>query len=138
MLARVSPRYVTFTIALTAMMAQIASDAAFAVMIPLAMIAYRAVGRSPIIGAVVAYVSVGGASSIGLLPSGSDAVFAGLSTAAAQTIDPDYVVNPLSNYYFSAASSLVLAVSITVVVETIVARRVAILAGVPVIPATET
>ncbi|WP_261166495.1 AbgT family transporter [Microbacterium sp. Marseille-Q6965] len=127
MLARVSPRYVTFTIALTAMMAQIASDAAFAVMIPLAMIAYRAVGRSPIIGAVVAYVSVGGASSIGLLPSGSDAVFAGLSTAAAQTIDPDYVVNPLSNYYFSAASSLVLAVSITVVVETIVARRVAIL-----------
>ena len=127
MLARVSPRYVTFTIALTAMVAQIASDAAFAVMIPLAMIAYRAVGRSPIIGAVVAYVSVGGASSIGLLPSGSDAVFAGISTAAAHTIDPSYSVSPLSNYYFSATSSLVLAVSITVVVELIVAKRVAVL-----------
>lgn len=127
MLARVSPRYVTFTISLTAMVAQMASDAAFAVMIPLAMVAYCAVGRSPIIGAVVAYVSVGGASSIGLLPSGSDAVFAGLSTAAAQTIDPEYVVNPLSNYFFSATSSLVLALSITVVTEKVVAKRVAVL-----------
>ncbi|EKU48825.1 cryptic aminobenzoyl-glutamate transporter [Brevibacterium casei S18] len=127
MLSRVSPRYVTFTIAITAMVAQVASDAAFAVMIPLAMIAYRAVGRSPIIGAVVAYVSVGGASSIGLLPTGSDAVFAGISTAAAQTIDPSYSVSPLANYYFSAASSLVLAVSITVVVELVVAKRVAAL-----------
>ncbi|WP_291798002.1 AbgT family transporter [Brevibacterium sp.] len=127
MLSRVSPRYVTFTIALTAMVAQIAGDAAFAVMIPLAMIAYRAVGRSPIIGAVVAYVSIGGASSIGLLPSGTDAVFAGLSTAAAHTIDPNYSVGPLSNYYFSAISALILAVSITIVVETVVAKRVAAL-----------
>lgn len=127
MLARVSPRYVTFTIALTAMVAQIASDAAFAVMIPLAMVAYRSVGRSPIIGAVVAYVAIGGASSIGLLPSGSDAVFAGISSAAAQTIEPGYSVATLSNYYFSASSSLVLALSITVVVELIVAKRVAVI-----------
>lgn len=125
MLSRVNPRYVTFTIALTAMAAQIAGDAAFAVMIPLAMIAYRAVGRSPIIGAVVAYVSVGGASSIGLIPTGTDAVFAGLSSAAAHTIDPSYSVNPLSNYYFSASSCLVLALSITMVVELVVAKRVA-------------
>ncbi|SDR91567.1 aminobenzoyl-glutamate transport protein [Brevibacterium siliguriense] len=127
MLSTVNPRYVTFMIAITAMAAQIAGDAAFAVMIPLAMIAYRAVGRSPIIGAVVAYVAVGGASSVGLIPTGTDAVFAGLTTAAAHTIDPNYSVNPLSNYYFSASSSIVLALSITLVVELVVAKRVAAL-----------
>lgn len=127
MLAKVHPRFVTFTIAITAMIAQVASDAAFAVMIPLGMIAYRAVGRSPILGAVVTYVSLGGASSIGLLPTSSDVVFAGLSTAAAQTIDPDYVVSPLANYFFAATSALILALSITIVTETIVAKRVAAL-----------
>jgi aminobenzoyl-glutamate transport protein len=125
MLARVSPRLVTFTIAITAMISQVASDAAFAVMIPLGMIAYRAVGRSPILGAVVTYVSLGGASSIGLLPTSSDAVFAGLTTAAAQTIDPEYQVTTLANYFFGATSAFVLAISITVVTETVVAKRVA-------------
>jgi len=127
MLARVRPRMVTFTIAITAMGAQVASDAAFAVMIPLGMIAYRAVGRSPVLGAVVTYVSLGGASSIGLLPTSSDVVFAGLSTAAASTVDPTYQVAPLANYFFAATSALVLAVSITIVTETVVARRVAVL-----------
>ncbi|KAA5828485.1 AbgT family transporter [Saccharopolyspora hirsuta] len=124
-LARVPAGLVTFAVALTSMFAHIASDAAFVVMIPLAMIAFRAVGRSPIIGAVVAYVAVGGASSISPVIEASDAVFAGLTTSAAHTIDPSYVVTPVANYYFSLASSLLLSVSITVVTELVVARRVA-------------
>ncbi|MFI0464480.1 AbgT family transporter [Saccharopolyspora sp. 5N102] len=124
-LARVPAGLVTFSVALTSMFAHLASDAAFVVMIPLGMIVFRAVGRSPIIGAVVAYVAVGGASSISPVIEASDAVFAGLTTSAAHTIDPDYLVTPVSNYYFSAASSLLLAVSITVVTELVVARRVA-------------
>jgi aminobenzoyl-glutamate transport protein len=124
-LARVPAGLVTFAVALTSMFAHVASDAAFVVMIPLGMIAFRAVGRSPIIGAVVAYVAVGGASSISPVIEGGDAVFAGLTTSAAHTIDPNYLVTPVSNYYFSAASSLLLAVSITIVTELVVTRRVA-------------
>ncbi|GAA0548782.1 AbgT family transporter [Saccharopolyspora erythraea] len=124
-LSRVPPRLVTFAVALTSMFGQVASDAAFVVIIPLAMVAFRAVGRSPVIGAVVGYVSVGGASSIGLVITGSDAVFAGVTTSAAHTIDPGYAVTPVSNYYFSAVSSVILAISITVVTELVVARRVA-------------
>ncbi|WP_253766930.1 AbgT family transporter [Goodfellowiella coeruleoviolacea] len=124
-LARVPPGLVTFAVALTSMFAHVASDAAFVVMIPLGMIVFQAVGRSPIIGAIVAYVAVGGASSISPVIEGTDAVFAGLTTTAAHTIDPDYVVTPVANYYFSAASSLLLAVTITVVTEFVVTRRVA-------------
>jgi aminobenzoyl-glutamate transport protein len=124
-LARVPARLVTFAVALTCMFAHVAGDAAFVVMIPLGMIAFRAVGRSPIIGAVVAYVAVGGASSISPIIEGSDAIFAGLTTSAAHTIDPNYSVAPVANWYFSAASSLLLAVTITIVTELVVARRVA-------------
>jgi hypothetical protein len=123
-LTRVPAKLVTFAVALTCMFSHVAGDAAFVVMIPLGMIAFRTVGRSPIIGAVVAYVAVGGASSISPIIEGSDAIFAGLTTSAAHTIDPNYLVTPVSNWYFSAASSLLLAVTITIVTETIVARRV--------------
>jgi aminobenzoyl-glutamate transport protein len=124
-LSKVPPKLVTFAVALTSMFGQVASDAAFVVIIPLAMVAFRAVGRSPVIGAVVGYVSVGGVSSIGLVITGSDAVFAGVTTSAAHTIDPNYAVTPVSNYYFSVVSSVVLAISITVITELVVARRVA-------------
>lgn len=124
-LQRVPAGRVTFVLALTCMFAHVAGDAAFLVMIPLGMIAFRAVGRSPIIGAVVAYVAVGGSSSISPIIEGSDAIFAGLTTAAAQTIDPGYSVTPVSNWYFSAASSLLLAIAITIVTEKIVVHRVA-------------
>lgn len=123
-LSKVPAKFVTFAVALTCMFAQIAGDAAFVVMIPLAMIAFRAVGRSPIIGAVIAYVAVGGTSSVGMLPSGSDAVMAGISTAAAHAVQPGYQVNPLSNYFFSVTSAVLLALTITIVTELVVTKRV--------------
>ena len=46
-LQRVPAGRVTFVLALTCMFAHVAGDAAFLVMIPLGMIAFRAVGRSP-------------------------------------------------------------------------------------------
>ncbi|QIS11005.1 AbgT family transporter [Nocardia arthritidis] len=126
-LARVPARYVSLAVAVVCMFAQVAADAAFVVMIPLAMVAFRAVGRSPVLGAVVAFVAVGGAHNISPVLIPADPVFAGIATSAAHTIDPSYVVTPTSNYYFSVVSSLVLAVTIAVVTELVVARRVAVM-----------
>ncbi|MFC3994562.1 AbgT family transporter [Nocardiopsis sediminis] len=124
-LSRVPARLVTFVIAFTGMISHIASDAAFVVMIPLGAIAYRSIGRSPMLGAVVAFVAVSGGNNASPLVTGSDAMLAGLTTAAAHTIDPDYLVTPVATYYFSLVSSIVLSVVITVVVETVLKRRVA-------------
>lgn len=123
--ARVPARWLTFTLAFTAMVAHVASDAAYVVLVPLGAMAFRAVGRSPMLGAVVAFVSVSAGYDASPLVTPTDAVLAGLTTAAAQTVDPGYVVTPLSNYFFSLGSSLVLAVVVTVVTEKVIARRVA-------------
>ncbi|MER7371351.1 AbgT family transporter [Streptomyces lanatus] len=122
---RVPARWLTFTLAFTAMVAHAASDAAYVVLVPLGALAFKAVGRSPMLGAVVAFVSVSAGYDASPLVTPTDAVLAGLTTAAAQTVDPGYVVNPLSNYFFSIGSSVVLAVVITVVTEKVIARRVA-------------
>lgn len=128
-LARVPVRAVTFMIAFTGMLAHIASDAAFVVMIPLGAIAYRSIGRSPVLGAVVAFVSVSGGHAASPLVTPSDATLAALTTAAAHTIDPGYAVTPVANYFFSLASSVVLALVVTVIAETLLSRRVAQMAA---------
>ncbi|WP_244207156.1 AbgT family transporter, partial [Streptomyces swartbergensis] len=126
--ARVPARWLTFTLAFTAMVAHVASDAACVVLVPLGAMAFRAVGRSPMLGAVVAFVSVSAGYDASPLVTPTDAILAGLTTAAAHTVDPSYVVNPLSDYFFSVASSVVLAIVVTVVTvvtEKVIAHRVA-------------
>ncbi|MBF8192764.1 AbgT family transporter [Nonomuraea sp. K274] len=122
--SKVSPKWVTFALALTGMVAHVASDAAYVVLIPLGALAFRAVGRSPVLGIVVAFVSISAGYDASPLVTPVDAVLSGLTTAAAHTIDPAYLVTPLANYFFSLASSLVLAAAITLVTERVLARRV--------------
>jgi aminobenzoyl-glutamate transport protein len=54
---RLPGRWVTFAIAFSGMIAHIMSDSAYLVMIPLGALAFRAAGRSPVLGVMVAYVA---------------------------------------------------------------------------------
>ncbi|MBL1111653.1 AbgT family transporter [Streptomyces sp. 110] len=125
--AKVPARWMTFALAFTAMVAHIASDAAYVALVPLGGLAFRAIGRSPLLGIVVAFVGVSAGYDASPLITPMDAVLSGLTTAAAHTVDPGYVVTPLSNYFFSLASSVVLAAVITFVTEKVLVKRVAAL-----------
>ncbi|WP_028921559.1 AbgT family transporter [Pseudonocardia acaciae] len=120
---RLPTRWVTFAIAFSAMIAHIMSDSAYLVMIPLGALAFRAAGRSPVLGVMVAYVSTSAGFNASPLVTPGDAVRTALTTAAAQTVDPNYVVTPVALYFFSATSSLFLAAMITLVVEFVLAKR---------------
>ncbi|MER7082268.1 aminobenzoyl-glutamate transport protein [Saccharopolyspora kobensis] len=121
---RVPRRWVTFALAFTGMIAHVASDAAYIVLIPLGAIVFRAVGRSPVLGIVVALVAISAGTDASPLITPTDVILSGLNTAAAGTLDPAYVVSPVANYFFSAVSSVVLSAVITLVVEGFLAKRV--------------
>lgn len=123
-LRRVSPRFVTPVVAFTGSFAHVAGDAGYIILIPLAAIIFKSMGRNPIMGAVVALVALSGGSAASPILIPNDAVFAGLTTAAAHTVDPSYTMTPLGNIYFTVASSFVLTAVITVVVDGYLARRV--------------
>jgi aminobenzoyl-glutamate transport protein len=57
------------------------------------------------------------------VPTPNDAIFAGITTAAAKIVDPDAYVSPVSNWYFNIASSLLLATVITLVTKLVLAKR---------------
>lgn len=122
-IARVHPSLVVFVLAFIGTASTIASAAAYVILVPLGGLAFKAVGRSPILGIIVAYTSIASSYDANPIPSPNDAVFAGITTAAAQLIDPDIVVSPISNWYFNIASAVLLATVITIVTELFLSKR---------------
>ena len=122
-IARVPSSLVVFTVAFMGTVAHVASAAAYVILVPLGGIVFKAVGRSPVLGIVVAYTSIASGYDASPIPTPNDAIFAGITTAAAQIIDPEIVVSPISNWYFNIASSVLLAIVITIVTELVLAKR---------------
>ncbi|WP_317493806.1 AbgT family transporter [Haloechinothrix sp. LS1_15] len=120
---RVPAKWLTFVVALTGICGSVASDAAYVVLVPLAALVFQAVGRSPVVGIIVAFAAVSAGWNATLVIAPTDALLAGVSTEAASFIDPDHVVTPIANYFFNAASAIVLAIVITLVTELLLSKR---------------
>ncbi|WP_232664613.1 AbgT family transporter [Pseudonocardia sp. TRM90224] len=121
--ARVPAGWVVFAVAFAGTVAHVASAAAYIILVPLGGLAFRAVGRSPILGIVVAYTAIASGYDASPIPTPNDAIFAGITTAAAQIVDPSVVVTPVSNWFFNIASSVVLAAVITVMTRLVLSKR---------------
>ncbi|MCF3142681.1 AbgT family transporter [Streptomyces platensis] len=123
MVARVPGKYLTFALSMTAMVSHVAGDAAYVTLMPLGALIFRAAGRSPVLGCIVAYVSVSAGYDASPSLTTTDVLLSSISTAAAHTIDAHYVVTPLANYFFGVGSSILVALVITLVVDKVLARR---------------
>lgn len=120
---RAPTRMLTFLVVLAGVLSSLAADTGYVVLVPLAAIIFQSVGRHPIAGIAAAFAGVSGGYSANLLVGPLDAILAGLSTAAAGLVDPDYEVNAAANYYFIVISTLLIAAVGTWVTEALVAPR---------------
>lgn len=120
---RMPPRLVTFGLAMAGMISHVAGDAAYATLIPLGAIVFRAVGRSPVLGAVIAFVSISAGYDASPSLTTTDVLLSSITTAAAHTVDSSVLVTPVANYFFGLASSVVIAVTITLVCDLVLERR---------------
>ncbi|MEV8373288.1 AbgT family transporter [Kribbella sp. NPDC056861] len=121
--SRVPTSMVVFAVAFAGTMSHVASAAAYIILVPLGGLAFRAVGKSPILGIVVAYTAIASGYDASPIPTPNDAIFAGITEAAAKTIDPEASVSPLSNWFFNIASSVLLALVITLVTRLVLSKR---------------
>ena len=117
MVAKVGPRTLTFAVALAGVTGSVASDAVYVILIPLGAMSFRAMGRSPIVGAMVAFAASSAGFNSSLVLNITDVLLAGISSTAAGIVEPDYEVSPLANYFFVFFSAIVLALIITAVTE---------------------
>jgi aminobenzoyl-glutamate transport protein len=116
-------RLLTLAIVFAGIMSNTGGEVGYVLLLPLAAIIFVAVGRHPMVGLAAAFAGVSGGYSANLLLGTVDPLLAGLSEEAARIVDPTYQVSPASNYYFMAASAIVISITGTVVTEQVIAPR---------------
>ncbi len=115
----------TPVVALVAMMGNLAADAAYVVLIPLAGVLYAAAGRHPIAGITAAFAGVSGGFSANLLPGQLDALLFGITQASvdAAQLHPGWVANIAGNWFFIAAMTVLFLPVIWFVTDAIIEPR---------------
>ena len=99
---------VTPMLLLIAIISHSAVDAGYVLVIPLGAVIFQAAGRHPLAGIAAAFAGVSGGFSANFVPSALDPLLQGITQAGAQIIDPDIVLNPLNNWFFTSASTLLI------------------------------
>ncbi len=129
LLAVTGRRLLTPMLLLIGIISHSAVDAGYVLVIPLGAVMFQAAGRHPLVGIAVAFAGVSGGFSANLVPSALDPLLQGISQVGARLIDPDIVLNPLNNWFFTAASTFLIVGLGWYVAERVVEPR---LASVPV------
>ncbi len=108
LLSVTSRRWLTPMVITVGIVSHSAVDAGYVLVVPLGGVIFYAAGRHPLAGIAAAFAGVSGGFSANFVPSSLDPLLAGLTQAGARVLDPDILVNPLNNYFFTTASSLLI------------------------------
>ena len=114
---------VTMVIMFLGINLNIAGDAGFIVLPPLAAILYMSIGRHPLLGMYTAFASVTAGFCANILLGLSDALAYGFTEQAAQMIDPNYQQSIAINWYFLIVSCVLLTIVGTILVEKVLLHR---------------
>lgn len=114
---------ISYTTIFIGILGNIASDAAFVIIPPLAAMIFYTVGRHPLAGLAAGFAGTGAGFTANFMISGADGLLSGISTEAIKTTHPNVVVTPIDNWFFMSASVIVLTFVGVFVTEKIVEPR---------------
>ncbi|MET0377731.1 MAG: AbgT family transporter [Spongiibacteraceae bacterium] len=108
LLAVTSRRLLTPMLIAVGILSHLAVDAGYVLVIPLGAVMFQAAGRHPLAGIAAAFAGVSGGFSATFIPGAVEPLLQGISQAAARVFDPEIVLNPLNNFYFTTCSALLI------------------------------
>jgi aminobenzoyl-glutamate transport protein len=121
-LVKVAPRNViAFILIFVGVLSSVASDAGYLILIPLGAAAFLTLGRHPLAGMAAAFAGVGAIFGVNLLITPIDSMLTEITNEAIPSGTEPLTVT--ANYFFSVASSVVLAVVAMFVTQRIVEKR---------------
>ena len=120
-----APRqFVTASIFLTGIIGNLASDAAFILVPPLAGLIFAATNRNPIVGIAAGFVAVAAGFTANLFIAGTDVLLSGITTEASNIVE-HVEVSPAANWYFMLISVPILVVTGTLLTDKYIEPRFA-------------
>ncbi|PKF50423.1 AbgT family transporter [Enterovibrio nigricans] len=105
LLAVVPMSAVTPSVIFIGILAHVASDSAYVVLMPVSAYIFYKSGKHPLAGIAAGFAGLAGGFTASYTPSIIDPILAGFTESAAQVLDPTYVVNVLCNFFYSFAST---------------------------------
>lgn len=117
------PKLITAAIITAGIFSHLASEIGYVILIPLGAMIFHALGRHPMAGFAAAFAGVSAGFGSNFLIGSVDPILAGLSTSAAQIIEPTMNINPMVNYFFMVASAIMVVIVGTWITEKIVEPR---------------
>ncbi len=87
------PAFVTYAVIFTGILGNIASDAAFVIVPPLAAMVFYNIGRHPLAGLAAGFAGIGAGFTANFMVTGTDALLSGISTEVMKTLDEKHRCN---------------------------------------------
>lgn len=124
-LKKIHPTFITFSILFIGIISSFFGEYSFVIILPIAALVYKYIGRRPMLGILTAFLGITIGYGTGLIPSIDDYILGSLSTEAAIVdVDKNYVYNAFSTIYLQLASTVILTIAGTYMIENILAPRV--------------
>lgn len=124
MFSKLNIRFVTFIIIYFATISTLINEIGFVILIPLAAIIFKSKGKNPLIGVCAAFAGVAFGAGTTLFVGSTEVSLIPLTTIAARMIDANYHVSLLSNIYIMNATSIILSIVGTFIIEHVVTNKV--------------
>jgi aminobenzoyl-glutamate transport protein len=105
----------TFIIVLVGGLSSVATDAGYLILIPLAAAAFYSVGRNPLTGLAAAYAGVSVGFAVNVLLTPLDGLLTEITNEAIHLADPDQSIDLTANLWFAIASTIFVAIIVTVI-----------------------
>ncbi len=115
-------RFVTASVFLVGIVGNLASDAAFVLVPPLAGIIFAATKRNPIVGVCAGFVAVAAGFTANIFIAGTDVLLSGVTNEASITVGGE-PITPAANWYFMLLSVPFLTIVGTWITEKIIEPR---------------
>lgn len=122
-LARVPEQWLVFLVIFVGICGNIASGAASAIVPALAASLFFAAKKDPIFGLCIGFAGVTAGYTANIILTGTDVLLAGVSTTAYQLVDPSGTVDPTVNYYFMIASTVIISIVASFVVNKFMMKK---------------
>jgi aminobenzoyl-glutamate transport protein len=123
-LVAVAPRKaMTYILVFIGIISSIAADAGYLVLIPLAAAAFLTLGRNPLAGLAASFAGVAAVFSVNILIKPLDGILTGITNDAIHILDPSRSLDLTANFWFSAASVILLTIVVSVITEKVVEPR---------------
>ena len=123
-LVAVAPaRAITFIIVFLGVLSSVASDAGYLILIPLGAAAFLSLGRHPLAGIAAAYAGVSAVFAVNILITPIDSLITEITNESLRLVPGSEPLNVTANLWFAIASSIFIAIVVTVVTEKVVEPR---------------